>query len=93
MATRDQLSVPEDGVAPVIPRHVAIIMDGNNRFARKQHLPRGEGHRAGKNQLDPIVAEARRLGVEALTVFAFGASKFHGVFRAKCSAKIGRAHV
>lgn len=62
--------------SPVLPRHVAIIMDGNNRFARKQHLPRGEGHRAGKNQLDPIVAEARRLGVEALTVFAFSSENW-----------------
>jgi undecaprenyl diphosphate synthase len=69
-------TINPDQPTPVLPRHVAIIMDGNNRFARKQHLPRGEGHRAGKNQLDPIVAEARRLGVQALTVFAFSSENW-----------------
>lgn len=58
------------------PQHVAIIMDGNNRFARKHQLPQGAGHRAGKDQLDPIVEQARRLGVQVLTVFAFSSENW-----------------
>ena len=59
-----------------LPQHVAIIMDGNNRYARKQSLPRGDGHRAGKDQLDPLVEHARRLGLRALTVFAFSSENW-----------------
>lgn len=51
-------------------------MDGNNRFARKHQLPQGAGHRAGKDQLDPIVEQARRLGVKVLTVFAFSSENW-----------------
>jgi len=38
-----------------LPKHVAIIMDGNNRFAKKNQMQKGDGHREGKNVLDPIV--------------------------------------
>jgi len=58
------------------PQHVAIIMDGNNRYARKHQMPQGAGHRAGKDQLDPIVEHARRLGVQVLTVFAFSSENW-----------------
>ncbi|MEC7119388.1 MAG: polyprenyl diphosphate synthase [Pseudomonadota bacterium] len=67
---------PEPQSDAAIPQHVAIIMDGNNRYARKHHLPRGEGHRAGKDQLDPIVEQARRVGLKALTVFAFSSENW-----------------
>lgn len=59
-----------------LPKHVAIIMDGNNRYGKRQALGEGEGHRAGKNQLDPIVEHARRIGVNALTVFAFSSENW-----------------
>lgn len=59
-----------------LPKHVAIIMDGNNRYGKRQALAEGEGHRAGKNQLDPIVEHARRLGISALTVFAFSSENW-----------------
>lgn len=59
-----------------LPRHVAIIMDGNNRYGKRQALGEGEGHRAGKNQLDPIVEHARRVGINALTVFAFSSENW-----------------
>ena len=59
-----------------LPRHVAIIMDGNNRYGKRQALGEGEGHRAGKNQLDPIVEHARRVGISALTVFAFSSENW-----------------
>ncbi len=54
-----------------IPRHIAIIMDGNGRWARQRGLDRAEGHRAGVKALKPIVKECAALGVEVLTVYAF----------------------
>jgi undecaprenyl diphosphate synthase len=59
-----------------LPRHVAIIMDGNNRYGKREALPEGGGHRAGKVQLDPVVEQARRLGVQVLTVFAFSSENW-----------------
>lgn len=55
----------------VIPRHVAIIMDGNGRWAKRRFLPRVEGHRNGAKSVRMVVEEARRLGIRYLTLFAF----------------------
>jgi undecaprenyl diphosphate synthase len=54
-----------------LPRHVAIIMDGNGRWARQRGLPRVAGHRAGIASVREIVETAGRLGLEALTLYAF----------------------
>lgn len=54
-----------------LPEHVAIIMDGNGRWAERRGLPRSEGHRAGSDAVRRIVRSARRLGIRALTLFAF----------------------
>ena len=54
-----------------LPRHVAIIMDGNGRWAKSRFLPRLEGHRAGVESVRSVVETAARLGLEALTVYAF----------------------
>ncbi|MBI5515055.1 MAG: di-trans,poly-cis-decaprenylcistransferase [Deltaproteobacteria bacterium] len=54
-----------------LPRHVAIIMDGNGRWAELQGRPRTAGHRAGSDAVRRIVRLARRLGVEQLTLYAF----------------------
>ncbi|PIQ95823.1 MAG: isoprenyl transferase [Nitrospinae bacterium CG11_big_fil_rev_8_21_14_0_20_56_8] len=54
-----------------LPRHVAIIMDGNGRWARRNHLPRVEGHRAGVKTVDRIVTLCRKLNIEALTLYSF----------------------
>ena len=54
-----------------IPRHVAIIMDGNGRWAKARGLHRSEGHRAGYENLRRVVAAAAEAGVEYLTLFAF----------------------
>ena len=54
-----------------LPRHVAIIMDGNGRWAGQRHLPRVEGHRAGIRAVRDTVETAARLGVEVLTLYAF----------------------
>jgi undecaprenyl diphosphate synthase len=54
-----------------LPRHVAIIMDGNGRWARSRRMPRLEGHRAGAKSVRAVVEECRRLGVRHLTLFTF----------------------
>lgn len=53
-----------------IPRHVAIIMDGNGRWAKKRFLPRAAGHRAGMGVVEKIVTTAIDEGIETLTLFA-----------------------
>jgi len=54
-----------------LPRHIAIIMDGNGRWAQKRALPRSMGHRAGVEALRKIVKTCSKLGIEVLTVYAF----------------------
>ena len=54
-----------------IPRHIAIIMDGNGRWARQRHLPRLAGHRAGTENIRRIVTECAEQGVQYLTLYAF----------------------
>ena len=54
-----------------IPRHVAIIMDGNGRWAKKRFMPRTMGHRAGMGSLKKIVKACDKMGISILTVFAF----------------------
>jgi undecaprenyl diphosphate synthase len=56
-----------------VPRHVAIIMDGNGRWATRRGLPRSEGHRFGAAAVRRIVRAAPELGVETLTLYAFSA--------------------
>ena len=55
----------------VIPKHIAIIMDGNGRWAKKRGKMRLEGHRAGANSLEKILRHAGNIGVNYLTVYAF----------------------
>lgn len=59
------------GAPKVLPRHLAVIMDGNGRWAKKRFLPRLEGHRNGAKTVRMVVEEARRLGIRHLTLFAF----------------------
>ena len=54
-----------------IPSHIAIIMDGNGRWAKKRALPRKAGHKAGAEALEKIISDCRELGVKHLTVYAF----------------------
>lgn len=54
-----------------IPRHVAIIMDGNGRWAKERGLKRTEGHREGLNAVERVVKAAVEIGVEVLTIYAF----------------------
>jgi len=54
-----------------LPRHIAVIMDGNGRWAQKRHLPRVAGHRAGTQSARTTIETCARLKVEALTLYAF----------------------
>jgi undecaprenyl diphosphate synthase len=54
-----------------LPRHIAIIMDGNGRWARRRHLPRIAGHRAGVTSVRFVVETASRIGIPSLTLYAF----------------------
>jgi undecaprenyl diphosphate synthase len=56
---------------PPKARHVAIIMDGNGRWAKKRHLPRALGHQRGTEAVRRVVKGAREFGLEALTIYAF----------------------
>lgn len=61
---------------PKTPAHVAIIMDGNGRWAKKRLLPRAEGHRQGVEALNRVVESAVQLGIKRLTVFAFSSENW-----------------
>jgi len=54
-----------------LPRHVAVIMDGNGRWAKKKNLPRVEGHRAGAKSVREVVETSARIGIKFLTLYAF----------------------
>ncbi len=56
---------------PALPKHVALIMDGNGRWARKRNLPRTSGHEAGLQKVREIAEECGRLGIPYLTLYAF----------------------
>lgn len=59
-----------------IPQHVAIIMDGNGRWAREKGLPRREGHRAGAESVREVVEVCKKLGVSFLTLYAFSSENW-----------------
>src|SRR5512142_2879504 len=59
-----------------LPRHVAIIMDGSGRWARKRHLPRQAGHVAGVNAVREVVRAAIDIELEAMTLFAFSSENW-----------------
>jgi undecaprenyl diphosphate synthase len=75
-----EMSKPAPPTVPIgeftIPRHVAIIMDGNGRWAAARGLPRGEGHRRGVEALRRTVRAAGDLGIGILTIFSFSAENW-----------------
>src|SRR6267142_326436 len=60
-----------------LPRHVAVIMDGNGRWAREQALPRIEGHRSGAESARIIIRTAGELGIKYLTLYAFSVENWN----------------
>ena len=71
-------SIPTTAVSGggAVPRHVAIIMDGNGRWAKQRHLPRFAGHKAGVEAVRKVTRAARALGIEALTLYAFSSENW-----------------
>jgi len=64
-----------DNISP-LPRHIAIIMDGNGRWANKRHLPRFAGHKAGVEAVRNIVQDCAKRKIEVLTLFAFSSENW-----------------
>jgi len=69
--TEEVMSRLEQVKAGEVPEHIAIIMDGNGRWAKKRHLPRVAGHREGMKTVQRVTKIASRLGVKVLTMYAF----------------------
>ena len=88
--------------SPALPRHVAIIMDGNGRWARRRHLPRIAGHRAGVEAVRRTVRLCGEKGLEVLTLFAFSSENWRrpkeevgmlmGLFLNALEQEAGRLH-
>jgi len=90
-ATAPEGIVSSDAEAPlvndsddIVPEHVAIIMDGNHRWAGERRLPGAAGHRAGAKRLRPVAEACAQMGVKSLTVFAFSTENWH-----RPSAEVG----
>lgn len=62
---------------PEIPRHIAVIMDGNGRWARERGKPRSEGHKAGAEAVRSAIEGCRELGVQYLTLYAFSSENWN----------------
>ena len=82
MERKPLVSMPEAqapdvaGSVPGVPRHVAIIMDGNGRWAASRGLPRVEGHRRGVEALRKTVRAAGEIGIQCLTIFSFSSENW-----------------
>ncbi len=70
VTTKSAISHPTSAI-PQLPRHVAIIMDGNGRWAQAQGKDRTYGHRRGGERIRPLVTECAKLGLDALTLYSF----------------------
>jgi undecaprenyl diphosphate synthase len=74
--TAEIASLRREVMANPVPVHVAIVMDGNGRWAEARGLPRIAGHREGSESVRSVTREARRIGVKALTLYAFSAQNW-----------------
>ncbi len=68
--------IERGGSGVALPRHVAIIMDGNGRWAKKRHLPRIAGHKMGVEAVRKVTRAARAMGIEAMTLYAFSSENW-----------------
>jgi len=80
METKQALLEPSDLETQKVPRHIAIIMDGNRRWAKKRRLPSAVGHWHGAETLSKIVEAAASMGVKVLTVYAFSTENWSRTF-------------
>ncbi|TDI59417.1 MAG: isoprenyl transferase [Alphaproteobacteria bacterium] len=70
------LEAPVDIADTKLPRHIAIIMDGNGRWAKQRHLPRAAGHREGAEAVRRTVTACREMGIQYLTIYAFSSENW-----------------
>ena len=92
----------DPGLYGTLPRHVAIIMDGNGRWARRRRLPRVAGHRAGVDAVRDVVSSCGRKGISALTLFAFSSENWRrpkeevgvlmGLFMSALDSQVRKLH-
>lgn len=73
MTVHEKLNIPVD---KALPRHIAIIMDGNNRWAKQRRLPSLAGHKAGVDSVRSVIEGCIEYGVESLTLFAFSSENW-----------------
>ncbi len=66
-----------DSTGTVLPGHIAVVMDGNGRWANKRHLPRAAGHKAGVDATRRVVENCVKNNIEALTIFAFSSENWN----------------
>jgi undecaprenyl diphosphate synthase len=88
--------------SPPLPRHVAIIMDGNGRWAKQRHLPRYAGHKVGVDSVRRVVRRCAEYGIEVLTLFAFSSENWQrppkevsvlmDLFHTALSREVGKLH-
>ncbi len=74
---KESAALSPKAVPALVPRHLAVIMDGNHRWARSRGLPGSAGHRAGARNVRPVTEFAAELGIEALTLFAFSTENWN----------------
>jgi undecaprenyl diphosphate synthase len=72
----EKIQIESDSGASGVPKHVAVIMDGNGRWAKKRSMPRHAGHRSGVKAVRETVEHAARRGVSVLTLFAFSSENW-----------------
>lgn len=70
-------AIETNGLPAVLPTHVAMIMDGNGRWAKKRFLPRIEGHRSGAKTVRMVVEECRKVGIKYLTLYTFSTENWN----------------
>lgn len=73
MSVHEKLNIPPE---KVLPKHIAIIMDGNNRWAKMRRLPSLAGHKAGVDSVRSVIEGCMEFGVESLTLFAFSSENW-----------------
>ena len=69
-----------------VPEHVAIILDGNGRWAKKHHVPKNVGHSKGSDNVEKIVEAAHDMGIKYITVYAFS-SELSILYLIKCKCQ------
>ena len=75
--TNEETNSSNTLINKAIPKHIAIIMDGNGRWAKQRNLPRSAGHRQGTENLRRIIRAAVEFNVEILTIYAFSTENWN----------------